>query len=225
MTGLVANPHAMNIHTVLWTTAMINSSSFDPEFGGETYPSPSPNFQEALDCNYFVNQGMTYFWWKGTGGGVDFFSPDATAWMHRQEDNALSTGIDGFKLDFAENYVGGATVHDAMFDTASGMVSRQTYSERYYQYFLAYGRAKNGPEFMTMTRAWDASYGFPWRLYAKKENSPISWMGDQRRDYSGLAKALNEELVSAAAGYVAPGADIAMASGSDLGDGIPLMRS
>ena len=54
---------------------------------------------------------------------------------------------------------------------------------------------------MTMVRAYDASYQFAGRFFARKEHAPVAWMGDNRRDYVGLADALDQMFVSARAGY------------------------
>jgi alpha-glucosidase (family GH31 glycosyl hydrolase) len=203
--GLVSDMHARGVRVVLWTTSLVNSTSFDLEPGGDAYDGASPTLQQGEDCGFFVDEGQTYPWWKGKGAGLDFFDANARAWFHTQQDVVLGAGIDGWKLDFGENYIGGLS---DTFSTTDGDKARQEYGEAYYRDFLAYGRTARGPDFLTMTRAWDESYGFAGRFYAKKEDSPISWMGDNRRDWFGLADALSESFVSARAGYVAVGSDI-----------------
>jgi alpha-glucosidase (family GH31 glycosyl hydrolase) len=59
-----------------------------------------------------------------------------------------------------------------------------------------------------MSRPWDASYGFPGRFFARKEDCPIGWVGDNRRDWVGLVDALDHVFRSAQAGYVVLGSDI-----------------
>ena len=59
-----------------------------------------------------------------------------------------------------------------------------------------------------MVRPYDQSYGFPGRTYARPENAPICWVGDNRRDWTGLADALDHIFRSAKAGYVVVGSDI-----------------
>lgn len=202
--GLVNDMHARNVKVVLWITSLVNEQSFDFENGGgDLYEGPSPNLEEGQRCRFFVENGETYNWWKGRGAAVDFFNPHARAWWHRQQDGVLKAGIDGWKLDFGENYV-----KVDPLATAEGPKAHQAYSERYYEDFLAYGRSVRGPEFVTMVRAYDKSYEFEGRFYAKKEHAPVTWMGDNRRDWVGLVDALDHMFRSAQAGYVVIGSDL-----------------
>lgn len=200
---MVADMHAKNVRVVLWTTAFVNSASFDLEPGGDSYAGPAPLRADALTCGYFVDGGQDYAWWKGSGASVDFFNPHALAWWHRQQDPLFDMGVDGFKLDFGESYI---TSDPVM--TAAGPVAHQAYSEAYYHDFYAYGRARRGDDFVTMVRAYDTSYGFAPRFFARPEDAPVAWMGDNRRDYIGLADALDEMFRSSAAGYPVVGSDI-----------------
>lgn len=202
--GLVSELRDEGIRTVLWVTQMVNESSFDVEPGGDVYDGASPNFDEGLDQDFFVNDGETYFWWKGFGAALDFFNPKAVAWWHAQQDLVLDMGIAGWKLDFGEQYV-----TTLPMKTAAGPKSLQEYSEEYYRDFLSYGVHKRGrDEFVTMVRPWDESYGFPGRFYARKEHAPIAWVGDNRRDWVGLIDALDHIFRSAQAGYLVVGSDI-----------------
>lgn len=201
---LVSDMHAKDVRVVLWVTQMINNWYLDSEPGGDSVQGPSPNLQDALDCGYLVNDGQMFIWWKGRGGGIDFFNPQATAWWHRQQDALLDMGINGWKLDFAESYIRTDTI-----ETAGGTVSHQDYSEAYYRDFYAYGASKRGTdEFITMVRPWDESYDFEGRFFARKEHAPVAWVGDQRRDWVGLSDALDEIFRSAEAGYVMLGSDV-----------------
>jgi alpha-glucosidase (family GH31 glycosyl hydrolase) len=200
--GLVRDMHERNVRVVLWITSAVNERSFDFEPGGDGYNGPSPNLEEGLRCGFFIDQGDAYGWWKGRGSFVDFSDRRALTWWHRQQDDVLSL-IDGWKLDFAESYIPTATVI-----TDEGEVPRQRYSELYYEDFLSYGRSKRGRDFVTMVRAWDASYEFAGRFFARREHAPVAWMGDNRRDWVGLADALDHAFVSARAGYPVVGSDV-----------------
>jgi len=218
--GLVNELHEQDIRVVLWTTQMVNSTGFDVEEGGDSYVGESPNYAEGQKCGFFIDDGEDYLWWKGFGAGLDFFDKEARAWWHRQQDALLDLGIDGWKLDFGEQYISDTPKTDI------GVVDRQTYSEAYYEDFWAYGASKRGVEnFVTMVRPYDRSYGFPGRFYARKEHAPVAWVGDNRRDWVGLIDALDHMFRSAAAGYVVIGSDIGGYLDKDdenlVGDGIP----
>jgi alpha-D-xyloside xylohydrolase len=201
--ALLAELHGEDIRLVLWITAFMNASSFDLETGGDTYATACPGYDVGEACSFFVDDGAQYFWWKGSGSAIDFFDGAARAFWHRTQDPLLTRGVDGYKLDFGDSYV---TTDPVM--TAQGPVPHQQYSEAYYQDMLAYAVSKSGPDFLTMTRAYDKSYQFEGRFFAKKEDSPVSWMGDNRRDWVGLADALDEMFRSANAGYTVLGSDV-----------------
>ncbi len=200
--GLSRDLHDRGIRLVLWITPAVNERSLDFEPGADPYAGPAPNLDEGDSCGFFVDDGARHPWWKGSGAFVDFFDPKARAWWHRQQDDVLPW-IDGWKVDFAENYLREDTVK-----TKAGDVPLQRYSEAYYEDFLAYGRSRRGRDFLTMVRAWDESYDFAGRFFAKREDAPVAWMGDNRRDWVGLADALDEAFVSARAGYPVVGSDV-----------------
>lgn len=201
---MVADLSDRGVRVVLWTTQMINYNSFDLEPGGDAYEGPSPNLQEGLDCGYFVEDGDPFAWWKGQGAALDFFNPHAAEWWHRQQKPLFDMGVSGFKLDFGEEYI----TKDPM-QTAAGAITKQEYSERYYQDFLRYGQLTRGQDdFVTMVRPYDASYGFPGRFFARPEHAPVAWVGDNRRDWLGLEDALDHIFRSARAGYVVVGSDL-----------------
>lgn len=210
--AMVENLHGRAVRTVLWTTQMLNESSFDVELGGDTYPGPADGYREAQQRGYFVNDGQLAFWWKGQGGGIDFFNGDAKTFWHAKQARVLKV-VDGWKLDFGEEYlrVGNqltTPATDVTVKTAQGEKTLQQYSEAYYEDFLTHGRAVRGDQFLTMVRPYDRSYGFPGRFFARKEHTPISWVGDNRRDWVGLDDALDHMFRSARAGYVAVGSDL-----------------
>ncbi|NUP06914.1 MAG: hypothetical protein HOW73_12750 [Polyangiaceae bacterium] len=201
---MVADLRAEDIRVVLWTTQMINVSSYDLEPTGDVYMGPSPDYEPAAACGYFVNENRTFAWWKGTGSAVDFFNPDARAFWHRLQDPLFDMGVSGFKLDFGESYVDELPIR-----SAEGEKTLQEYSEAYYEDFYRYGSARApADEFVTMVRPYDKSYQFEGRFFARPEHAPVAWVGDNRRDYIGMEDALDHIFRSAEAGYVVVGSDL-----------------
>ncbi len=202
---MVADFRAKGVRTVTWITAMVNTQSFDGEPGGDAYLGGAPNFGEGKNNKYFVNDGEVTVWWKGQGAGIDFFNPEALKFAHRLQDKALALGISGWKLDFGEEYL----ERSRKLKTFAGEKTIPEYSKAYYRDYLAHGVLKKGrQDFVTMSRPWDESYGFPGRFYASKEHCPVGWVGDNRRDWVGLIDALDHLFRSAQGGYVVIGSDI-----------------
>lgn len=201
---MVADFREDGIRTVLWVTAQVNYRSFDLETGGDIYTGEASNYTEGLACGFFVNDGRLNNWWKGRGASVDFFNPHATAWWHAQQNAILDAGVAGWKLDFGDSYVLGDTVK-----TFAGEVSHQEYSESYYRDFYNYGSQRLGTdEFVTMVRAYDQSYQFSGRFFARREHAPVVWVGDNHRNWEGLVDALDHTFRSAVAGYAVIGSDL-----------------
>lgn len=221
---MVADLRDRDVRTVLWVTQMTNQGSFDLETGGDVYDGPAPNFVEGLACGFFINDGEVYTWWKGRGSAVDFHNPVARQWWHEQQDPLYDIGIAGWKLDFGESYIRADTV-----ETFAGEVSFQDYSEAYYKDFYDYGISKRtDEEFVTMVRAYDKSYDFEGRFFARPEHAPVVWVGDNRRDWVGLEDALDHIFRSVEAGYVVVGSDLGgylNRDDEDLGVTIPFDRT
>ncbi|PZR18323.1 MAG: hypothetical protein DI536_00095 [Archangium gephyra] len=201
---LVNDMRADGVRIVLWTTQMVNAESFDVEMGGDKYVGPASNYGVGLRNGYYVNDGASELWWKGTGGAVDFFNPEAVKWWREQQNALLDMGVAGWKLDFGESYITRAPMK-----TFAGEKTLQEYSEAYYRDFYEHGLERVGrEEFVTMVRPYDKSYVFEGRFFARPEHAPVAWVGDNRRDWVGLEDALDHMFRSAKANYVMLGSDL-----------------
>jgi alpha-D-xyloside xylohydrolase len=80
--------------------------------------------------------------------------------------------------------------------------------ESHYRELHAYATTKKQGDFVTMVRGWDTSYDFAPRTYARPEDAPVVWDGDNRRDWVGVADAMNTTLMNASLGYVVIGSDL-----------------
>ncbi|MGV3620396.1 MAG: TIM-barrel domain-containing protein [Archangium sp.] len=201
---MVKDMRGNGVRIVLWTTQMVNESSFDVEAGGDNYVGPASNFGVGLRNGYYVNDGAIELWWKGQGAAVDFFNPDAVKWWREQQNALLDMGVAGWKLDFGESYI--LTVP---IKTFAGEKTLQEYSEAYYRDFYEHGIERVGrEEFVTMVRPYDKSYVFDGRFFARPEHAPVAWVGDNRRDWVGLDDALDHIFRSAKANYVMLGSDL-----------------
>lgn len=199
--NFTADLRKKGVRTVVWTTQMVNATGFDFEIGGDTYMGPAPKYDEGKQCGHYINGGALDLWWKGEGSSVDFFSPAARTWWNRQQLEILKH-VDGYKLDFGEMYI-----TQLPMTSAKGTTTLDEYSAAYYQEMLAFG-ASQRPDFVTMVRPYDKSYQFAGRFFAKPEHAPVAWVGDNRRDWIGLADALDHIFRSAAAGYTMVGSDL-----------------
>jgi alpha-glucosidase (family GH31 glycosyl hydrolase) len=202
--AMVSELTSENVKLVVWITQFENSLSFDIEIGSNThYDTDNPTYDFGLSCGFFVNGGAEYGWYKGTGASVDFFNPAAVRWWRSLQDALLARNIAGYKIDFGDSYLTSDPV-----DTAAGSNAHQAYSEAYYKELYDYATTVKKGDFLTMVRGWDQSYGFAGRTYARPENAPVVWDGDNRHDWVGVVDALHTTFMNATLGYVVIGSDL-----------------
>ncbi len=185
--------HDRDIRVMMWTIPVVNESS--------------PNFEEGKANGYFLSNGKTVKWWAGKGAFIDYTSPEAVAWWHKQLDVVLDMGIDGWKVDMAD-------VHKLKLFPSTGQadlhVSWKEYREMSYDDFFYYTREKLGSDRVISARPIDdlaLRIGLPF-IFADRENNFAGWVGDQDNDWGGLRHALNNMLASSRYNYVSYGSDI-----------------
>ena len=197
--GMVDEFHDKDVRVFLWIVPLINIDS--------------PNYLEAFNSGYFLNQGRTLNWWKGTGSAIDYNNPAALLWWHEQMDLALDLGIDGWKCDMGEARLKEFVV----LHTYTGPQTWQEYQATYYRDFFHYTREKLGADRVITARPVD-SFGYPgWGdPFAPRDVNFAGWVGDQGPDWQGMRDALINMKLSANEGYVNFGSDIAGYGGDDI---------
>jgi alpha-glucosidase (family GH31 glycosyl hydrolase) len=215
--GLIGELHTRGVKVLLWSTSFVNVRSEDGPDRGK-----AANYDEALAAGFFVEAGRTFEWYKGWGSAIDFFNPEAVAWWYRRLDRAFDFGVDGWKVDAAEN-----NLPDEI-ETAVGRRSLREYRDAYYRAMYRYVADRN-PEAIIAARPYayestDALGPGGGRarrggelapppvdagiMYAPVDANPAGWVGDQVPDWPGLEEALDNILASAERGYSVLGSDI-----------------
>ena len=194
----VHNLNTQGIYVILWITGLI-----DEKCG---------LYGDAKKDSFFVNNGDTYSWWKGSGRAslIDFFNPDAVHYWEGLMDQILdSYEISGWKVDESDNELpDGSTVH-----TSQGDKTKQEYSNAYYSEMYTYIHNKKLSDGMIMARPYcdqSGPYSYVARFFAPIDVNTAGWVGDQQHTWNdcGLDRAIKSIFVSADAGYAAVGSDI-----------------
>jgi len=193
---------------VLWMTCMVNSRSKD------TRVKDSPEFFEAARTNgYLAGDGFQWRWWKGTGGFIDYTSPEAMKWWQGLQKQVLDWGVDGWKLDGCDTFFSGRVAGIPVpFNRAhSGWLTTRGYMDHYARDELRNGQQIN-PEFAILVRSIDRPWSHP-EGFAPLDAATVTWVGDNRhtwsRDDRGLESALADIMQSARLGYCVIGSDVA----------------
>jgi alpha-glucosidase (family GH31 glycosyl hydrolase) len=191
--GFVSRLKQRGVRTVLWATGVLNVSSIDGPVRGKV-----ATFDEALALGYFVNAGQPFTWYKGVGSAIDFFNPAAVSWWEQQLDRAMSTGVAGWKVDYAERDL------PSTVQTAAGAKTIQKYGNAYYRAFYRHAKSRD-PEAVTLARPYDKG-----EFFAPVDANPVGWVGDQTPSWgaNGIDEAVDNMLVSAEHGYAVVGSDI-----------------
>jgi alpha-D-xyloside xylohydrolase len=212
---------------VLWMTSMADS------YDKDTRPKNNDSwFNQAAQKGYLAGKGQQIKWWKGKGGFIDYFNPEAMKWWQGMQQKVFDYGIDGWKLD------GTATLFFKRWgvlplfyiSTHKGIMTTLSYMDSYYRQEYRYGLSQN-PEFVTLSRAIDRGYhpeGF-----TPIDVAPVTWVGDQRHSWKsesdgsdttdiamdgieGIEMAMDNIIKSAKVGYNIIGSDVAGFSGHTI---------
>lgn len=185
--------HNEDVRVIMWATSMVNDTA--------------SNFQEGKDNGYFLSNGKTVKWWGGQGALIDYTNPDAVQWWHKQMDNILDMGIDGWKVD-------GTDLHALLLLPASGLndkfITWEEYRNMTYGDFFHYTRSKLGNDRVISARPVDdqlLNIGLP-LVYTTRDINFAGWVGDNDNDWNGLQHALSCMFTSSMYNFVSYGSDI-----------------
>ena len=187
--------NSMGIHVILWITGVITTDC--------------SLYDEAFNSGYFINNGATTSFWKGSGKAshIDFFNPAAvTFWKSRMNKIFDSLSVDGWKVDQSDVYL----KEMSSISTSDGDKTPAEYSEAYYSTIYNYTAEKRGSNGMITARPYCRDNGRPGYWFAPISVNSAGWVGDEKAswDDNGLLLALNNMFISAGAGYAAVGSDI-----------------
>lgn len=182
--------HSKGVKVICWTTSMVNLDS--------------SNYQEGYKNNYFLNNGTSVRWWRGTGSFLDYTNPAALKWWHDQLDKeALSSGIDGWKVDGIDPVLLQIVIPRGY----RGVLSFREYTDMYYRDFYYYTRQVRGKDTLIMARPYER-WGVINYKFAPRDTVVSGWVGDQDGTFEGLKVALIGMFHSAWNNYVNFGSDI-----------------
>jgi alpha-glucosidase (family GH31 glycosyl hydrolase) len=196
--GMIDYFHSKDVRVFLWMVGTVNVDS--------------PLYAEAAAAGYFMQEDADsgpgiINWWKGDGGLIDYFNPEAVDWWHEQMDNAIALGIDGWKCDGTD-----PQVIDAPYSPGLGRdVTRNEYGYAYYQDSFDYLRSELGDDRIITARPIDnlgLDRGPELFAYAPIAINWAGWVGDQDSTFEGIRDALSNMYWSSEMGYVAHGSDI-----------------
>lgn len=191
--------HGKGARIILWATSMVDVDS--------------PNYAEGLEKGYYLQTPFgtspPLKWWHGRGGLVDYTNPEAVKWWHKQMDNVLDLGVDGFKCDGTDPYLALYLLPRGK----GGPLSYRDYADAYYGDFFDYTRSRLGEDRLIMSRPVDsypvlAPAADAYLSFSPRRVVLSGWVGDQDPTFAGLRDALRNMVHSAWRGFPNFGSDI-----------------
>ena len=181
----------MGLHVSLWVTGVMSTDC--------------PYYDTAKKYNYYINNGATTAFWRGSGRAshIDFFNPEAVKYWEGLMDSILDNfGVDGWKCDESDYEVGNSN------STYAGIKSKRQYSDAYYGEMYNYIRKKRGDQGMIYARPYCEQKNNPGYIFAPISVNTAGWVGDQENTWAGLQLALKNIFISAYLGYATVGFNI-----------------
>jgi alpha-glucosidase (family GH31 glycosyl hydrolase) len=173
--------HQHGVRVVMWITGAMNRTSKDT-------PQDKPSaYDDVIRKGWVVNQGKEFHWWKGKGVHIDFTNKKACDWFGTQMDKLMKMGVDGWKVDEAEQYLA-----DPLQATSIGAIKKAEF-KLYYYGAIADQTKKLNPESLILARPFSASIN----------KGTALWGGDYSGDWGGLRSQMHRLYTAAQGGYSA----------------------
>jgi len=161
--------HQHGVRVVMWITGAMNRTSKDT-------PQDKPSaYDDVIRKGWVVNQGKEFHWWKGKGVHIDFTNKKACDWFGTQMEKLMKMGIDGWKVDEAEQYLA-----DPLQATSIGAIKKAVFKPYYYGAVADQSKKLNA-ESLILSRPFSASIN----------KSTATWGGDYSGDWQGLRRRRN----------------------------------
>jgi len=171
--------HHYGVRVVVWISGAMNSSSKDT-------PQDKPcAYDEVIRRGWVVNEGREFYWWKGKGVHIDFTRKEACDWFGTQMNKLMKMGVDGWKVDEAEQYL-----EKSIVITSIGAIEKSEFKKYYYAAVADQSRKLN-PESIILARPFSASIN----------KCIVGWCGDYSGDWEGIRSQMHNLYKSAEAGY------------------------
>jgi alpha-D-xyloside xylohydrolase len=155
--AMVQTMHDLGFRTALWHTPYLD----------EEHPSTEA-LRDHAEANGFypLEAGLTLNHW---GTILDLSNPDARQWWQELLAYYIDLGIEGFKLDYAEDIVVGATLSRMRWQFADGSDERTMQSQYQRYYHQTYRELLDESGTFLLCRA---------GTYGDQQNGTIIWPGD-----------------------------------------------
>jgi alpha-D-xyloside xylohydrolase len=168
--ALIARAHAAGLRVALWHTPYAD-------------PESAPDFYAVADSQgYFPPAAPPPFTWSLP---LDFTNPDARAWWQQWIDAYTMLGIEGYKLDYAEDVLvvgsAGGRLPWSFFDGSDERTMHSKYQLLYHEVYAETLPSEGG---FLLTRT--ARYG-------DQANGVIVWPGDIDADLSSFGEVVTDD--------------------------------
>ena len=182
--GMITELHSKGVRVIMWITGAMNRTGVDVPV------QKAPAYDYVIAEGFTVNNGQEFKWWKGRGVHIDFTNQDAVDWFGTQMAKHHNKGIDGWKVDQAEQYLGSSV------STSIGTIPKSEFKPYYYA-AVADQSLKYKPDSLIICRPYSHQGGYAARI----DTATVGWGGDYSGDLSGLRKQMKDLYRSAETGY------------------------